>query len=281
MPLLVTSASGVNGDGYGALLAFDRNGVPLGVFCNDERIADPRGLVVDQREGLLYLNSGQNRVLALDAGGSIVRDTGRIEGLNPGGGNFGPDGRYYVGLRSTRTVTAFPRTLEAPGELFLAPGIVPFPRGFAFGRDGRLFLGSGIGPMGEGDNAIVAFAPNNNMQPSRLVSDPELSPLDLAIAPNGNIVVSSEYPFGASDAVTTVREYDATEGHLVRIFSPKGLAEFRRPRGLRFGPDGNLYCVAQDEVVAFDFANGECLGMMVQFARLYGQALAFFGSGLL
>lgn len=37
MPLLVTSASGVNGDGYGALLAFDRNGVPLGVFCNDPR----------------------------------------------------------------------------------------------------------------------------------------------------------------------------------------------------------------------------------------------------
>jgi hypothetical protein len=43
---------------------------------------------------------------------------------------------------------------------------------------------------------------------------PELSPLDLAIAPNGNIVVSSEYPFGASDAVATVREYDSADGHL-------------------------------------------------------------------
>ena len=42
MPLLVTSAFGANGDGYGALLAFDRNGAPLGVFCNDPRIADPR-----------------------------------------------------------------------------------------------------------------------------------------------------------------------------------------------------------------------------------------------
>jgi DNA-binding beta-propeller fold protein YncE len=276
MPLLVTSAFGINGDGYGALLAFNGDGAPLGVFCNDPRIADPRGLAMHQHEGLLYLNSGQNRILALEAGGAVVRDTGTIEGLNPGGGNFGPDGRYYVGLRTARTITAFPRILDAPSEHFLAPGIVPFPRGFAFGRDGELFLGSGIGPMGEGDNAIIAFAPNNNMRPSRLVSDPELSPLDLAIAPNGNIVVSSEYPFGVPDAVTTVREYNAADGHLVRIFSPKGLAEFRRPRGLRFGPDGNLYCVAQDEVIAFDFGNGECLGLMVQFHRLHGQALAFF-----
>jgi DNA-binding beta-propeller fold protein YncE len=276
MPLLVTSASDANGDGYGALLAFDCNGAPLGVFCRDDRIGDPRGLVVHQEAGLLYLNSGRDRVLALDAGGAVVYDTGLIEGLNPGGGNFGPDGRYYVGLRNARTVTAFPRTLDAPSTPFLALGIVPFPRGFAFGRDGMFFLGSGIGPMGEGDNSIIAFAPNTDTDPSRLVSDPELSPLDLAIAPNGNIVVSSEYPFGAPDAVTTIREYDAVDGHLVRVFRPDGLAEFRRPRGLRFGAGGNLYCVARDEVVAFDFMTSTCLGAIVRMPRLYGQALVFF-----
>jgi hypothetical protein len=48
--------------------------------------------------------------------------------------------------------------------------------------------------------------------PVLLVSNPELSPLDLTIAPNGNIVVSSEPPFGALDAVTSVREYDAQSG---------------------------------------------------------------------
>jgi hypothetical protein len=102
-----------------------------------------------------------------------------------------------------------------------------------------------------------------------------MSPLDLAIAPNGNIVVSSEHPFGAADAVTSVREYHTTGGHVVRVFSPHGKVEFRKPRGLRFGPDGNLYCVAQDEVVAFDFASGACLGAMVRLPRLYGQALVF------
>jgi DNA-binding beta-propeller fold protein YncE len=276
MLILVTSASGINGDGYGALLAFKRDGTQIGSFNDDSRIVDPRGLVVNQKEGLLFLNSGADRVLALGPNGTIVRDTGPIAGLNPGGGIFGPDGRYYVGLRSARTVMVFSVLLDAPGAYFLPPGIVPFPRGFAFGHDGRLFLASGIGPNGEGDNAIVAITRSERTRPVRLVSDPDFSPLDLAIAPNGNVVVSSEHPFGAADAVTSVREYDTTDGHLVRVFSPTKLAEFRKPRGLRFGPDGHLYCVAQDEVVAFDFTKGACLGTILQFQRLNGQALAFF-----
>jgi hypothetical protein len=158
----------------------------------------------------------------------------------------------------------------------LPPRVVPFPRGFAFGRDGRLFLASGIGPNDQGDDRILAFTPGTPTQPFQLVADPELSPLDLAIAPNGNIVVSSERPFGAVDAVTSVREYDTTDGHLVRVFSSNGKAEFRKPRGLRFTPNGLLYCVARDEVVGFDFASGECLGAIARLPRLNGQALAFF-----
>jgi hypothetical protein len=87
--------------------------------------------------------------------------------------------------------------------------------------------------------------------------------------------VSSEHPFGANDVVTTVREYDAHDGHLVRVFFPHRSADFRRPRGLRFGRDGHLYCVAQDAVVAFDFVTGAFLGTPVRFPRLHGQALAF------
>jgi hypothetical protein len=66
MPLLVTSAAIANGDGYGLLLAFDRNGTPLGSFCNDGRIADPRGLAVDRKHELLFVNSSADRVLAID-----------------------------------------------------------------------------------------------------------------------------------------------------------------------------------------------------------------------
>ncbi len=276
MPLLVTSASGASGNGFGSLLAFGSDGSLRGTFVDDNRIADPRGLAVDPKENLLFLNSGTDRVLAISTHGLVVRDTGRIEGLNPGGGNFGPDGRYFVGLRGERTIIALPASLDAAVEYLFPPGVVPFPRGFAFGDNGRLFLASGIGPAGQGDNSILALTPGTPMQSARLVADPELSPLDLAIAPNGNIVVSSERPFGAVDAVTSVREYDHGDGHLVRVFSPSGKAEFRKPRGLRFAPNGLLYCVARDEVVGFDFASGECLGAMARLPRLNGQALAFF-----
>jgi hypothetical protein len=259
MPLVVTSASGLNGDGYGALLAFDLQGNAIGKFSSDDRIDDPRGLGYERELNLLFLNSGADHLLAIDTAGKVVRDTGRIAGLNPGGGNFGPDGRYYVGLRNNRSIMAFGKELTPEGQQVLLPKAVPFPRGFAFDPKGRLFLASGIGPAGEGDDTILSFSPA----------------LDLAIAPNGNIVVASEWPFGDPNAITTIREYDPVEGNLVRILWPK-VAAYRKPRGLRFGPHNRLYCAAQDEVVVFNFETGECLGALIHLPRLNGQALMFF-----
>jgi outer membrane protein assembly factor BamB len=275
---LVTSAGSANGGGYDAVLGFDSGGELLGPFSADPRITDPRGLMPGPSGTLIYLNSGEDRVLALDQLGDVVRDSGRIPGLDPGGATFGPDGRYYVGTRRGRTIVAMPAALDGDRERVLPVGIVPFPRGFGFGQDGRLYLASGVGPSGEGDNTIVAFDREGASRPHRLVADAELSPLDLTVAANGNIVVASEFPFGASDAVTTVREYDAATGQLVRVFAPDPALEFRRPRGLRFGPDDHLYCVGEDHVVAFDFSTGDFLGPVVQLAGLNGQALVLLAN---
>jgi hypothetical protein len=155
--ILVTSASGANGNGYGTALTFTADGALIGPFSQDRRITDPCGLGLDPPGELLYLNSGDDRVLALDRHGTVAFDSGRIDGLDPGGGTFGPDGRYYVGVRRRRTILALPPRLDQEAEPLLPDGIVPFPRGFAFGPDGEVYLASGVGPSGTGENTIAVF----------------------------------------------------------------------------------------------------------------------------
>ena len=271
--ILVTSASGVNGDGYGTLLCFSAGGELAGPFSNDPRITDPRGLSLSPAGDLIYVNSGDDRVLALDKNGKVTLDSGRQEGLDAGGGTFAPDGRYCVTLRRRGTILALPPRLDTEGEPLLPDGTVPFPRGLGFGDDGQLYLSSGIGPSGEGNNTITTFGRDGQLRNPRLVIDPELSPLDLAIAPGGNLVVSSEWPFGSPGATATIREYDPSTGRLVRVLAPDPAVKFTRPRGLRFGPGGQLYCVGQDHVIAFDFPTGRFLGVTTELRKLNGQAV--------
>lgn len=234
MRILVTSAGRANGDGYDAILAFGPDGEFTGAFSSDPRITDPRGMSLDPSGALVYLNSGDDRIVALDLDGNVVRDSGRLPGLDPGGGEFGPDGRCYVTMRRQRTIGAMPAALNEKAEVLLPDGIVPFPRGFGFGDDGRIYLASGVAPSGAGDNTIAVFDRSWTLRTPRLVTDAELSPLDLKLAPNGHIVAASEWPFGAPDAVTSVRGLPQAAGTEIRARrSP--LLRRRRPRhGLRF-----------------------------------------------
>ena len=271
--ILVTSASGANGDGYGTVLSFSAGGDLAGPFSDDPRITDPRGMSLSPGGDLVYVTSGDDRVLALDKNGAVTLDSGRKEDLDGGGGAFAPDGRYCLTLRRRGSILALPSRLDTDGEPLLPDGSVPFPRGFGFGDDGQLYLCSGIGPSGEGDNTVTVFDRDGRLRNARLVSDAELSPLDLTIAPGGNLVVSSEWPFGSPGASATIREYDPSTGRLVRVLTPDPAVTFTRPRGLRFGPEGRLYCVGRDHVVAFDFPTGRFLGVIVELQRLNGQAV--------
>ena len=231
--LIVTSASGSNGDGYGTVLAFTPEGELMGRFSDDDRISDPRGLVLHPVSDLVYLNSGPDRILALNQAGVVTLDSGSLDGLDPGGAIFGPDGRLYVTLRRRGTVLALAASLDDQGMALLPDRVVPFPRGIGFGLDGRFYLSSGIGPSGQGENTIAVFSQDGAPIEAHLVEDPEFSPLDMTVAPNGNLVVNSEWPFGAPRAHVTVREYDPKNGRLVRVLFPDPSVGFAKPRGLR------------------------------------------------
>jgi DNA-binding beta-propeller fold protein YncE len=225
----------------------------------------------------LYVNNGDDRVLLLDERGEVVASTAPMDRLNPGGGAISPDGRYCVTSRTLRTVVAFAGDLSGPGVPLVPEDVVAFPRGFAFSSDGGLFLAAGATDSSDvAAGVILALSPAPQRQRTRLVEDADLSPLDLTLAPNGNILTSSEVPFGSEGAVTSIREYDARTGKLVRVFRPDGSVRFQRPRGLRLAPDGRLFCVTRDEVVMFDFESTKMLGAAVRIDELHGQALEFF-----
>jgi hypothetical protein len=271
--LIVTSASGANRDGYGALLIFTDEGELVGRFGDDDRIADPRGLVLHPTSDLLYLCSGPDRILALDPDGAVALDSGRIDGLDPGGAIFGPDGRLYVTLRRRGTVLAVGSSLADQGTALLPDKVVPYPRGIGFGLDDRFYLSSGIGPSGQGENTIAVFSQDGDPIETHLIKDPEFSPLDMTVAPNGNLVVNSEWPFGAPSAQVTVREYDPKNGQLVRVLSPDPSVGFAKPRGLRLTADDRLYCVGRDHIVAYEFSTGRFLGVVAELEGLNGQAV--------
>jgi DNA-binding beta-propeller fold protein YncE len=277
MRIVITSASGANGNGRGTLLAFDLNGSSLGPFARDAGIVDPRGLHLHPDGSHLYVNNGDDRILLLDERGALVASTTPIKGLNPGGGFMSPDGRYCVGSRTLRTILAFSADLSGPPILLLPTDVVAFPRGCVFSPQGGVFLAEGASESSRVPTGIIfAISPPPAFRKTPLVEDPELSPLDLMLAPNGNIVTSSEVPFGSQDAETSVREYDGSTGKLVRVFQPNGSVGFKQPRGLRFAPDGRLFCVARDEVVAFDFDSTKMLGAMIRLSQLHGQGIEFF-----
>jgi hypothetical protein len=84
-PLVVTSAAGANGNGYGTLLAFDPAGAPAGAFSADDRIADPHGLAVDRERGLLYLNVNHagTRLYATNTGDNSIEVYDLTDPFNP------------------------------------------------------------------------------------------------------------------------------------------------------------------------------------------------------
>jgi hypothetical protein len=275
--ILVSSAKGASGDGYGAILAFDYAGSLLGVFCEDSRITDPRGMCVDPSGALLYVNAASDRIVAIDHDGVIRKDLLLPEALELGGAVFGPDGYYYATSRSDGTIVRFSPELEESGVNLLSQGTVRYPRGFAFNEDASVVLASGVSPQGEGDETIKLFGGNGELLDPGLIRDPRLSPLDLVRGPDGRIVVSSEWPFGRDHAEATIRIYDECTGELLEVLSTTGRSTIHRPRGLRLSPDRLLYWVSQHLVVAFDYSPRSFVGEIVRYPRLYGQAVVLFG----
>ncbi len=259
--ILVSSAAAASGAVRDGVFRFDAETGHLRGRFGCAEIRDPRGIRLSPDGRYVVVNNGDNRILKIDPkAGSLIDALPPLAGLNPGGGKFGSDGRYYVGSRTLKSVIAFDLSGKRGPSTFVPAGLIAFPRGIAISPTRDTYVASGTDPAtGEGRNTILRFSPSGRFDDSFHVEDEGLSPLDLEIGPNGNVFAASEFPFGHPGALTTVREYDRQTGRLLRVFDAGADASARRitrmPRGITFGPDGQLYSAGADNVVRYHFAD--------------------------
>jgi sugar lactone lactonase YvrE len=177
---------------------------------------------------------------------------------SPDGLLFGPDGNLYV-------------CNLGDGSILRFDGITGDPLPSA-GNSGATFVTGGSGGLtfgGYGGGGWLIFGPDGNLYATSggLTSPPESSsvlrfngktgefidafvpsgsggltgPRALVFGPDGNLYVNSYNP-----GPGTVLRYDGTTGNFLDVFVPAGSNPFGEsgsgsPRGLVFGPDGNLY----------------------------------------
>ncbi|HTU71398.1 MAG TPA: hypothetical protein VMF11_13895 [Candidatus Baltobacteraceae bacterium] len=270
--LVVSSAAAL---GYGALRAFEES-AGWTAFGPPE-IADPRGVRRRADDPYLLVNDPIAGVWLLDFDGAVLAQIALPAGLDPGGGAFAPDGTYYVGSRAQRSIERVDLTARRYAGRALALEGIAFPRGFAVLEDGGFVVASGTHPVrGGGRRALFRYDRDGKIESDAFVDDRLLDPLDLAVR-DGSIYVTSEAPFGAEDAVVSLRRYDARTGAAAGAWSAQDTPVFgklRKPRGITFAQDGTLLLCAQNGVVAVDVATFGRARFVAEDDRLAGQSLA-------
>lgn len=280
--LLISSASYATGVlKNGVFRVNPMTGETLGQFGCGAKIVDPRGIRLSPGGKHVLVANGDDKVLVFAADtGQFSNELLPVQGLNPGGVKFGRDGRFYVGARSARTIVAFDVSGKTPPSTFVPGSYVKFPRGLAAAPSGFIYLASGTDPAsGEGQNTVLRFNQDGSLDQSFKVVDADLSPTDTDVAPSGNLLSHSEFPFKDPKAIATVREYDWKTGRLVRVFDAgsdeTGQHIEKRPRGITVGPDGMLYASSQDHVVRFNLETGKFDKIIFSSPGINAQSIIF------
>jgi hypothetical protein len=172
---------------------------------------------------------------------------------------FGPDGNLYVGSLLTDSILRYDGITGAPlpsagnsGATFVPSGSggLTFGRSgdlgawLVFGPDGNLYVKSGGITAPPDSSSVLRFNGKTGEFIDAFVpagSGGLTGPRALVFGPDGNLYVNS-----IDSGPGSVLRYDGTTGAFLDVFvtadsNPFGEVNSGRPRGLVFGPDGNLY----------------------------------------
>ncbi len=170
--LVVSSASGI---GYGTLRSFEGS-VGWAAF-GPPRIRDPRGVRRRAEDAYFVVNEPSAGIWLISFDGAALARIDLPAGLDPGGGAFAPDGMYYVGSRSQRSIEQVDLAARRYcGRAVTLDGI-SFPRGFAVLDDGGFVVASGTHPvLGGGRRGLCLYDRNGRIVKCRLRRRSPLGP---------------------------------------------------------------------------------------------------------
>jgi streptogramin lyase len=177
----------------------------------------------------------------------------------PDGLIFGPDGNLYVGSLLTDSILRYDGITGASlpsagnsGATFVPSGSGGLTFGLSgdlgawlvFGPDGNLYVKSGGITAPPESSSVLRFNGATGEFIDAFVpagSGGLTGPRALVFGPDGNLYVNS-----IDSSPGSVLRYDGTTGAFLDVFvtadsNPFGEVNSGRPRGLVFGPDGNLY----------------------------------------
>ena len=315
----------IEGDDIGNVRRFDGiTGVELDPFATEfeNNLLDPRDLVIRgdlfDPGATFFINTAdfnnpdapptdgvidQDGILQYDPAGNfigVVADftTNPDMRISAGGGVFAPTldpdddpdaESYFIGSRVQGDIFEIdPDT----GEIIQSvPGTedISFPRGFVFGPDGSLFLGSGSNPAtGAGDDSILKIDPLTGATEVFFSTDLTgiaFSPLDVILSADGSsIITTSESPF--SPGVVTpsnvlIIPLDFESPDEILILDPglddSGDPILVDPRGVGVAPDGVLYVssAGNDKILRFNPDTGAFIDEFATAPGVNGQSVTF------
>ncbi len=194
----------------------------------------------------------------------------------------GPDGNLYVLGRCNENSCA---GRKEPAVLVYNPagklvntwgsGLFNFPHGFAFDKEGNLWISDATPDGGKG-NQVFKFTRDGKllMTLGRAGGTDFDQPTSIAIAPNGDIFISEGH--APSYGNSRIMKY-SKDGKLIKVIGKKGRmpGEFMGPHGLFFDSQGRLFVAdrGNNRIQILD-QEGRFLAEWRQFGRPSGLFIA-------
>jgi sugar lactone lactonase YvrE len=238
---------------------------------------------VSSARGDFFVGDEQgNNVLRFDNAGNFVgvfvaSGSGGLD--EPRGLAFGPDGNLYVSSSNNGRILRYDGTTGAFMDAFVPAGSggLKGPEALIFRDDGFLYVSNfGTIPVPDPflDGKVTRYDASTGTFDSLYVSssDTRGNCDGMTFGPNGNLFVAASWRDNPD--TQGVLQFDGTDGHFIGQFT-QGV-DLVQPRGVAFGPDGNLYVTdinsithpyGDTRVARFDGTTGQYIDDAIPFGQ--------------